>query len=398
MTDPEPKFLRAGPALLHPVQLSSSKILLRRPEGNSTAPICRQANLCSTTNLIDSTSDSDGKNYKVNLCTAEMNTAGTESDVAIGHLPISALLRLPATLLITASQVYPNPGRKQAKDRLNYIIRGLATARATAAWFQLLQEPGLTAFSRLNPRILSKLQRPYLQTNLQPVARLKLLQEHYRFALSAFAGATFADLLQRPGIVLAEIPIDDVGRFSLRLLYANKYEKEGELTLGLHDGDRREFVFALSFSVTSFTPNPREVFIGGLQGNQIANQRERIVAITRAMHGLRPKALLVFALHELVEFWDISTIRAVGNRNAVFRDPWIGDRGIHANYDQFWFECGGQQDPDGNFTLPARFVPRDLSALMPAKRTLHRRRYEMLAELGVRIRQGAQQISSNAQK
>ncbi len=308
--------------------------------------------------------------------------------------PISEILRLPVTLVATASQVYPNGGRNNTKDRLRYILSGLATARLTAAWFKTLGEPMLASFTHLNPRILSKLQRPYLQAGLQPTARLKVLQAHYRFALASFAAPAFSDLLQRPGILLADMPLDGLGCFSLRLLYANKYEKDGELTIGLHDGERKEFVLTLSFCICSFTPNPVEAFIGGLQGNQVSDQRARIVAVTRAMHGIRPKAFLLFALQALAEFWNIDTIRAVGNENAVFRHPWLNDQGVHANYDQFWLECGGQQDADGNFTLPARFVPRDLSTLQPAKRTLHRRRYEMLVALGASIRQGAARISA----
>lgn len=325
-----------------------------------------------------------------------MKTVGPERNAGNAKPPIARLLRLPATLVATAAEVYPNPSL--SKDRLSYIISGLAHARLTASWFQLLQEPGLASFAQLNPRILSKLQRPYLQSNFQPVTRFLVLQEHYRFALNSFATTTFPELLKHPGIILADIPISELGHYSLRLLYANKYEKEGELTLALYDEDRREFMFALSFCVSSFTPNPRLVFIGGLQGNQVHDLKSRVVAVTRAMHGLRPKALLVFALQQLAEVWKIPAIEAVGNMNAVFRHPWLGDHGIHANHDRFWLECGGQQGNDGNFILPPRFVPRDLCTLIPSKRALYRRRYEMLADLSGRIQQGAFKISAHAQE
>lgn len=334
-----------------------------------------------------------GNDEQLYLHAAKMKSVEPGHGAGFSQAALVKMLSLPLSLLATASQVYPSTDREGAKYRLKYILTGLASARLTTTWFQILQEPGLASFTRLNPRILSKLQRPYIQIHLRPADRLKVLQEHYRFSLDSFATTAFTELLQRPGILLADIPLNDVGCFSLRLLYANKYEKEGELTLGLHDGVHREFVVALTFCISSFSPNPCEIFVGGLQGNQIADQRARVVAITRAMHGLRPKALLVFALHELAKLWNISAIRAVGNRNAVFRDPWIGDRDIHANYDQFWLECGGQQDKDGNFMLPARFVPRDLSTLAPTKRTLHRRRYEMLSALGIQIQHGAVRIS-----
>jgi uncharacterized protein VirK/YbjX len=131
-------------------------------------------------------------------------------------------------------------------------------------------------------------------------------------------------------------------------------------------------------------PGRREIFIGGLQGFKTANEREYVVAVTRELFGLRPKALLVFALQQLAALWDVAAIHAVSNQTRNLRHR---PKHIQADYDQFWRESGAALEPDGNFTLPVAFVPRDLASIKPNKRTMYRRRYQMLDKFGEAIRQ-----------
>jgi uncharacterized protein VirK/YbjX len=48
-------------------------------------------------------------------------------------------------------------------------------------------------------------------------------------------------------------------------------------------------------------------------------------------------------------------------------------------------ESGGKLAEDGNFDLPAMFVPREIATLKVNKRPVYRRRYQMLAEVAGQI-------------
>ena len=89
--------------------------------------------------------------------------------------------------------------------------------------------------------------------------------------------------------------------------------------IGLTNLDSGVNLFTLAFSVTQWEQEPREIFIGGLQGNKSANDKELIVAMTRGWHGLRPKALLLFALQSLVGLWGITRLRAVSDATHIYR-------------------------------------------------------------------------------
>jgi uncharacterized protein VirK/YbjX len=302
-------------------------------------------------------------------------------------------LGLPKALIATAPRLYPEPGTKRVKDKVKYVLRGLATPRLTREWFQLLHQPGLGALVQSNPRMLSKLQRPYLHRGLRPSQRLQVLKEHYAFVREKISADVLPKIYSLSGVPLARISLGEIGEFTLRLCYQDRFEKEGELTVALAGASTQEFIFAMSFTVWTFGQEPPEIFIGGLQGFKQSTKMDEVVAITRAMYGLRPKALLLFAVQQLATLWDIHRIRAVSNERSVFSDFRLKHKNVVSSYDEFWRDSQGELGADGLFTLPATFVPRDIAEIKPNKRTLYKRRYAMLEEIGGQIRQNTLRLS-----
>lgn len=281
--------------------------------------------------------------------------------------------------------------RSGIKHQWKLFVRGLAAPRLTLAWLDLWRTPALAPLKQSHPRVLLKLQRPYLQRRLAPKERWEILRQHYAFALEHFRAAAFQEVSTCPGALLAEMPVPDAGLFGIRLLYDNLFEKEGELSLVFHGEERKQPAFALTFCISSNQPGRREMFVGGLQGCSLSKERELVVAVTRGMFGFRPKATLLFALQQLASAWGVAAIRAVGNQNRV---PALNNHPVMADYDEFWQESGGRQEMDGNFTLPVAFSPRALTDIKPNKRTMYRRRYEMLAALGEKVRQNAGRLGA----
>jgi uncharacterized protein VirK/YbjX len=302
------------------------------------------------------------------------------------------LFRLPGDLLANAAIVCRNKrGIRNIEHRLKFMSRCLTTPRLTQDWLALWQSPELAPLVQSHPRVLLKLQRRYLRNGLDARNRWEILQQHYGFALEHFSAGALKEIFATPGALLAEMPVADAGRFSVRLFYHDLYEKEGELSLIFYDEQIRERAFVLTFCVTSGRPGQREIFIGGLQGFRAANKRESVVAVTRGMFGLRPKALLVFVLQQLTAHWNVQRVYAVSNQTRIQSQKHLA---INANYDEFWIESGSQRDSEGNFIVPATFTPRDLQTIRPNKRTQYRRRYKMLAVLGETIKKNLASLSS----
>ena len=289
------------------------------------------------------------------------------------------------TLARTAPLVHPGRRPKSILKQSKHCLRGVAFIRLTRSWFEILQRPELAVISGHHPYLYQKLQRPYLNRTLNTRRRFQALQQHYRFVVAAFSPLVRREIYATPGKLLAALPLDGVGKFGLRLS-CSRQEKEGDLMIGLVNLDTGSELFTLAFSITRFAAEPREIFIGGLQGNKLSCDKQQIIALTRSCHGLRPKALLLFAVQTLAAVWSVARLRAVSDAMHIYRH-WQKRRRVASSYDQWWLESGGQPAADGMFDLPAVFVPRDLASLKANKRPVYRRRHLLLDDIANQIEQ-----------
>jgi len=166
----------------------------------------------------------------------------------------------------------------------------------------------------------------------------------------------------------------------VRLFYADQFEKEGELTLGLDDAESGLTLAGITFTLVR-NGIQRLVIIGGLQASPDPRTRTLINDVAKAMHGLRPKAFVLWCLQELAAMWEVEQIQAVGDESHIYRH-WRKKREFAASYDEFWAESDGQVLPGGgSWELPLRLRPRSREELKPSRRKAHERRYEMLEAL-----------------
>lgn len=296
--------------------------------------------------------------------------------------------RLYPALSSSSHLLHPGPYFKARFKRSKYILRGMARRQLTLRWFKFLATYGLDQVATEHPYFYRKLQIGYLTRTLSPDGRLQVLEQHYRFLQRHLSPENTKALFSK-GILLAFFETKKADALELRLLYSGWCPREGELMIQLMDARSGLLVSSISFTVGKYSAPRHEIFIGGLQGrngNYLANPegKDSVVEITRGLHGLRPKALLLFAVQQVCSQWGISSLRAVSNRTHVHRHS-SGQQKLLASYDAFWSESGGLRLADGNFTLPARFVPREECTIAPKKRSLYRSRYQMMETIGRQI-------------
>lgn len=294
-------------------------------------------------------------------------------------------------LFQAASAIYTNVYRGKRSfgyhiSVIKFCIRGLCFFSETEAWFDTLSHDRFKPLTTAHPRIYGKLQRPYLTTRCDKKSQLAILKQHYQFMEQQFDNTALVDIFLTPGgMTLAKFDVKDAGEFALRLMYNGRYEKEGELTIVLRKEDSREAIFNLTFCISSNQPDRRELFIGGIQGSKASRDKDLIIGITRGMHGLRPKALLLWAAQQLSQNWNVQSLQAVSDSICVSQ-LYAKTKELHSSYDSFWNESGGSINPDKSFTIPTSDPHRDLAEMKPSKRQMYRRRYAMLDLMAVQIR------------
>jgi len=305
--------------------------------------------------------------------------------------------KLIGTLWSTAPLIHRDPSARGWIKRAKYCLRGLAFPRETMDLITFLRQPELAFIVEHNPCLFHKLQRPYLDRTLSIPRRLEALKQHYKFILKYFSPDGIKELYKDAdvGKLLFELNVPEVGTLEIRLC-CGRMQKEGDLTICLEIKETGRRIGSLSFSVWKCQTDYKEILIGGLQGSKQTTE-ETVVTVTRALYGLRPKALLFFVMQQLATHWNIDRVRGVSDQLHIYRH-FQTKRNVNASYDDFWVESGGTLMPDGIFNLPGTFVPRSISSIRVNKRQMYRRRYAMLEKIAERIRnqmQGSSPVASS---
>jgi hypothetical protein len=286
-----------------------------------------------------------------------------------------------------ARRACDRPGLDWRIKEWKFVARAWLTPGLTRRWYADLARPGLAPLAAARPRVYAKLQRPYLASSFGPSRRLELVEAHYDFTAARIPPAALAAICAPAGLTLCELSFESTGPVSLRFLYTDKYEKEGELTLGIYAQEPARLVTAASFTVGRGADGRPEFLVGGLQANNVADQRDLIRDVTKEMLGLRPKAFALWAVQTVAAAWDVPAIRGVGDSQHVYRH-FQKRRELAASYDEFWKESDGKEDGAGFFVLPPRFEPRPMEDIKANKRSQYRKRYELLESLGGKLREG----------
>ena len=281
------------------------------------------------------------------------------------------------SFLRAAELGYPPEEHAALRKRAKFLVRAVAEPRLTRAWIDRLGRPDAMPLGVERPRLWSKLQRPYLRRDWTRAARLAALQGHYDLLRELFA-ARPRTAIYAHGLTLVRIAAPE-GALDLRLVYRDQYEKEGELTITIEDA-ATTLVLA-SLSLTFGADGERRVaWVGGLQSGADPRVRELFNDWTKRLHGLRPKALALWALRQLAVPWQLEAIRAVSDARHVGRDG-RGRRAFEGRYDGFWTESDGTLRPDGEWEIPLHAAERAREEIKASRRKAHERRYAMLAEL-----------------
>jgi uncharacterized protein VirK/YbjX len=286
--------------------------------------------------------------------------------------------------------IYPNRSLKETLNRTKFILRGLSSPKSTTALFELLEHPELAAIYSRFPRLAGKLQWPYLTCKQTSEEVLACLQAHYGFFRAHLPSSLRDSIASGREYTLTTLNLEDAESIRIVLMQSS-YEKEGELAVSLKLGEDNATVCTASFTVAKCTGQTKVVVLGGLQGHHFHEEKSRIIAMTRAMKGMRPKALVLFAIQQMCITWDIQSLRAVGNAAHIYSSA-RKRKELAADYDLFWIESGGELQPDGLFNLPVIPPSRDISEIKANKRSTYRQRYALLDAVSLKIRAAASGI------
>ncbi len=273
------------------------------------------------------------------------------------------------------------------KRHLRWATAAALRPEAALAWFSFHEDVAVEAFSRANPRLIFRALTRYMAVDWGLARRTKVIQDTYLCLLGH--GGFLAEAMRQPGgLVLARFALDRGQKGLLRLGSDAQFRKEGEISVFLELEGVPGAITGVAFSLELGTG--LIVRIGGLQGRK-GGDEAAIKLATKAMHGLRPKNLMVLVVQEVARALGASELQGVGNAIQVYRarvnNPLVPRRDFRFDFDDLWTEVGGVPVGDGWFRLPLTTPRRTSEEIKPNKRSLYAKRYLLLDGLSAQIQE-----------
>ena len=278
-----------------------------------------------------------------------------------------------------------NPAaRRKFKRHLRWSFTAAVREAASSDWFTFLDSPEIRPFVEANPRLAFHPMGGYLCSRWGWARRAKVIRETYEF-VHAQGGALAKAMTDPSGMVLVRLPVGREDEARVRLGSDPQFRKEGEISAFLEMRSIPGSVSAFAFSLER-RPKGWTCYIGSVQGRK-GGDEEAIKAATKALHGLRPKMLMVYLAQEIARALRIGELLGVGNGIQVYRSRLFGPRKkILFDYDALWAEAGGSPREDGWFDLPLKARRRADEEIKPNKRSMYAKRYALMAELSRQVK------------
>ena len=263
---------------------------------------------------------------------------------------------------------------KQADPGLKMRLKFVAAAlRKPSLSQRLASTDAATPLGRLLtecPETIGTLLWPYQCAAWDADTRFQRIAAH----LDVVGQIPGLDLSLDDKLVLADLSSISPG-VSLIIDRAPWLAREGQLTLSLFKDDFRAFTVAFSFS-----RNPDlTLFIGGLQGRKSDAMLDLYRDLTKDFEGMRPRDFLLEVLRLFALKIGVRHIQAVAEDHKIARHKYFAGKDTGGmSYDEVWQDRGGKRVAPTHFELPLSGSRRPLEEVSAKKRSMYRRRYEML--------------------
>lgn len=266
--------------------------------------------------------------------------------------------------------------------RVRFALRSLFYLRASARWFRFLQGLRLSRPRAVVKELLQLPHRPYFDRRLTSEERVRLVMEHHHLCYELLGPAVGDLLATGRRLLLASI----AGKRGIPLelaIAADGRFREGMLTVSLDANGKPLIVMSVTLA---YVGGVRSIMVGCVQ-TTAENRLDQMRDITKELHGLQPRLLLVQVLRLLGRHLGIGCIEAISNRNHAFSALGYGRRrdSLKLAYDELWSMAGGEALGNGNYRIPVEVARRPVEAYPSKKRAEYQRRYALIDAIDSQI-------------
>ncbi|PJO78605.1 DUF535 domain-containing protein [Neisseria brasiliensis] len=214
----------------------------------------------------------------------------------------------------------------------------------------------------------------YMDKRFNGKQRLSVMTNDLKAARSLFGQRAFAQIAHADSstnsIVLSQL----TDELSLCLHRNDNCVDEGWWAVSLRDTANQR-LYAATFAFIN-----HRLVVGSVQGPAGEHAKDLVKKLTKQLHGLRPQNLVVTALQYLAACLSLENIAGISQADQV-KLRWRLKKRVQMDYDVFWQNVDAKLHDDGYWHLPAIPTRKELTEIESKKRSMYRKRYEILDKL-----------------
>ena len=233
------------------------------------------------------------------------------------------------------------------------------------------------------PFVYEQPTRAFFYRNSTFDERVELLEQHMRFTQMHFKKEVFLGLYNRQAYPLWESK-DESGHLCFELWYNPGQRKEGILSIVLRLDEY--YLYQMMIWIAPNKDGECSLWIGAMQGPNMANAKDVIRKVTRRCHSYRTKNFILHVTQEVAKALGMKHIYAVTNYGYYANTHIRMEKKLKTSFSDFWEESGGHPCEDKRFyELPMTEARKTMEEIPTRKRNYYRKRYALLDEVDASV-------------
>lgn len=289
-------------------------------------------------------------------------------------------------------QIYDIRKTREARRYYVFLLRSLRyRGKLNALQRHFTSTPLLTEIQKLYPFVYEQPTRAFFYNKSTFEERENIVKQHMDYLTQVLQPETILDIYREKNIPLWEGPEIDGKRFWACIYYEPGQRKEGILSVMLRLD--QEPLYQIIFWLAPDKQGDWSMWIGAMQGPNMADAKDVIKKITKACHSYRTKNLILYIAQAVARGLGLKKIYAVTNYGYYANNHVRMDRKLKTSFSDFWAEAGGYPTEDERFDeLPLVEKRKSMEEVPTRKRAVYRRRFELLDEIDAAVVKRIQDI------
>lgn len=288
-------------------------------------------------------------------------------------------------------KIYDMNNPREVRRMWVFVMRGMFhNSELSKLYSFFLQHSALKQIITESPFPIEQATRAFFYNKSTFNERCKIIRETFSFFTPKFKDSALINVLQADGAgeTLWSMTVDDK-MMKARIQFEPGQRKEGlcSVELNMFDGDKfQDHLYQIIFWINKDQEGRNSMYIGAMQGPNMANAKDVVKHMTKVCHGYRTKNLILYVTQAVARALEIEKIYAVTNEGYYANNHARTDRKLKTSFGDFWAEAGGNPTSDSRFyELPLIEARKTIEEVPTRKRAVYRRRFALLDEIDATV-------------